>query len=105
MFLNHKIFEILVLTAFFQKKSSLQFACLQFFTNNKNPTKNLTLTKMNSRKKPTENVDKDGTVKKSYCDKQFKRNLVKALKNIQGEPDSIEKLLGYLLKHLFFSEF
>lgn len=47
---------------------------------------------MNSRLRPTEEVSKDGTVKKNYCDKQFKRNLAKALKVIRGEPDNIEKL-------------
>lgn len=47
---------------------------------------------MNSRHRPTQEISKDGTVKKSYCDKQFKRNLAKAMKVIRGEPDFIEKL-------------
>ena len=33
-----------------------------------------------------------GTVKKKYCDKQFKKNLLKAIKANYGEPDNIERI-------------
>jgi hypothetical protein len=49
---------------------------------------------MNSRHRPTETVASSGKVKKNYCDKQFKKNLAKAMKNVHGEPDNIEKLRG-----------
>jgi hypothetical protein len=49
---------------------------------------------MNSRHRPTETVEASGKVKKNYCNKQFKKNLAKAMKNVHGEPDNIEKLRG-----------
>lgn len=43
----------------------------------------------------TEETTSDGKVKKKrYCNKQFKKNLVKALKLNFGEPDNIDKLRG-----------
>lgn len=49
---------------------------------------------MESRLKPTKEATDDGKVKKTYCDKQFKNHLVKALKLNQGEPDNIDKIRG-----------
>lgn len=50
---------------------------------------------MNSRFKPdSATLTTGGAVRKNYCDKQFKKQLTKALINNHGEPDNIDKIRG-----------
>lgn len=49
---------------------------------------------MESRFKAGEEIISDGKVKKIYCNKQFKKHIVQALKLNQGEPDNIDKMRG-----------
>lgn len=36
----------------------------------------------------------DSSIKKRYCDKQFKKNISKAIKANHGEPDNIDKIFA-----------
>ncbi|CRL00272.1 CLUMA_CG013545, isoform A [Clunio marinus] len=47
---------------------------------------------MDSRYKPDIHKSKSGKVTRKYCDKAFKKNLEKALKINNGEPDNIDKI-------------
>lgn len=46
----------------------------------------------NNNKEAPELAAQDSSIKKRYCDKQFKKNISKAIKVNHGEPDNIDKI-------------